>query len=137
MSKTGLITPEKLKEFVKNTLGVLEREDINSIGSVFSKLGKSFKIKGEDHLIQIESRRSESEVKDYTITYIAIPEGGVPIQITMNPDSSSSKIVVKTKSKLDGYIPVNFDYFGNMTQGKSIDSCSILGIKNELEKLVS
>ena len=114
----------------------LEREDISSIGSLFSRLGESFNIKGEDHIIQIESRPSESGTEAYTISYI-IPDGGIPIEIRMNPDFNYSKIIVKTKSRLNDYASFISDYFGNIIQNKKMNGCSISGIKRELEKLVS
>jgi len=136
MSKEGLITQEKLKEIAKSVLDFLEKENIDSIGSLFSRLGESFNIKGKDHIIQIELRPSTSETEAYTISYIA-PRGGIPIEIRMNPDFNYSRIFVKTESELDNYIPVSSDYFGNIIQDKKIDGCSILTIKKELEKLVS
>lgn len=136
MSKTGLITQEKLKEIAKSVLDLLERESIDSIGSVFSRLGESFKIKGENHRIQIESRSSKSGTGAHTISYI-IPGGGIPIEIRLNPDFNYSKIIVKTESKLNGYTFFNSDCFGNILQDKVMGRYSISGIKKELEKLVS
>jgi len=136
MSKTELITQKKLGQIARNVLDFLEREDINSIKSLEKRLGESFDVKREDHIIQIELRPSESGSKAYTISYI-MPRGGIPIEIRMNPDFNYSKIIVKTKPKLTDYIPLIFDYFGNIIQDKSIESCSILEIKKELEKLVS
>jgi len=136
MTKAQLITQKKLKQFAKNVLDLLEKEDIDSIGSVFSRVGESFHIKGEDHIIQIESRPSESGSDAYTISYI-IPAGGIPIEIRINSYFNYSRIFVKTESGLDNYIPVASDYFGNIIQDKKIDGCSIPIIKKELEKLVS
>ena len=136
MSKQGLITQGKLKEIAKSVLDFLEKENIDTIGSLFSRLGESFNIKESDHIIQIESRSSESGSEAYTISYIA-PKAGIPIEIRMNPNFNYSKIIVKTKPKLIGYIPIISDYFGNFIQHKRIGCCSILEIKKELEKLVS
>jgi len=136
MSKTGLITQEKLRQIARSILDLLEREDISSIGSVFSRVGESFHIKGEDHIIQIESRPSESGSEAYTISYI-IPDGGIPLEIRMNSNFNYSRIFVKTESGLDDYIHVASDYFGNIIQDKKIGGCSIPIIKKELEKLVS
>ena len=136
MSKTGLITPSKLEQIARSVLDFLERENINSIGSLFSRLGESFNIKGEDHIIQIESRPSESGSEAYTISYI-IPDGGIPLEIRMNPDFNYSNIIVKTNSGLNDYTSFAFDYFGNRIQNKEIKGCSIPIIKKELEELVS
>ena len=136
MSKTGLITQEKLKEIARSILDLLEKENIDSIGSLFSRLGESFNIKREDHIIQIESRPSESESEAYTISYI-IPTGGIPLEIRMNHDLNYSNIIVKTNSGLKDYTSFAFDYFGNRIQNKEIKGCSIPIIKKELEELVS
>lgn len=132
----GLITQEKLKEIAGSVLDFLERENIDSIGSLFSRLGESFDIKGQDHIIQIESRPSESGTEAYTISYI-IPDGGIPIEIRMNHNFNYSKIIVKTNSRLNGYMSFTSDHFGNIIQNKKIDGYSIPIIKKELEKLVS
>ena len=136
MPKAQLITQGKLRKIARSILDLLEKEDIDSIGSVFSRVGESFHIKGEDHIIQIESRPSESGTEACTISYI-IPDGGIPLEIRMNSNFNYSKIFVKTESGLDNYIPVTSDYFGNIIQDKKIGGCSILKIKKELEKLVS
>jgi len=136
MSKTGLITQEKLKEIARSVLNLLERENIDSIGSLFSRLGESFDIKGKDHIIQIELRPSKSGTEAYTISYIN-PKGGIPIEIRMNSDFNYSKIIVKTKSKLKKYKSFISDYFGNLIQDKTIRRCSISKVKKELEKLAS
>jgi len=136
MSKTGLITQEKLKEIAKSVLDFLEKENIDSIGSLFSRLGESFNIKGEDHIIQIELRPSESGTEAYTISYIA-PRGGIPIEIRMNPNFNYSKIIIKANSGLDDYKSFDSDYFGNIIQGKTLNKCSIPSIKKELKKLTS
>ena len=136
MSKENLITPEKLKQIARSVLDFLKREDINSIESLEKRLGESFDIKRGDHIIQIESRPSESGGEAYTIIYI-IPAGGIPIEIRLNPNLDYSKIIVKTKSGLNDYKPFASDYFGNIIQDKIIKGCSISGIKKELEELAS
>jgi len=136
MSKENLITPEKLKQIVGDVLDFLKREDINSIESLEKRLGESFDVKRGDHIIQIESRPSESGSEAYTISYI-IPAGGIPIEIRLNPNLNYSKIIIKTKSGLNDYKPFTSDYFGNIIQDKIINGCSIPEIKRELEKLSS
>lgn len=142
MSKVevGFITQKKLSQISRSVLDFLEKEDIDSIGSVFSRLGKFFDIKGENHKIHIESRSSEFKNECYTISYI-IPKGGIPIEIIMNSDFNYFKMAISTASKLNGYVSfptVIPDCFGNIgKQYKTIEDCSISIIKKELEKLVS
>lgn len=140
MSEKGLITQEKLKEIARSILDFLEKENINLIESVLSRLGESFNIKGENHRIHIESRSSEFKNECYTISYI-IPKGGIPIEIIMNPDFNYFRMAISTASRLNGYVSfptVIPDCFGNIgKQYKTIEDCSIPIIKKELENLVS
>ena len=136
MPEKEIITREKLKEVARNILDFFKKEDINSIGSVFSKLEESFKIKENNHEIQIKPWSSDPRAGDYAIIYRA-PEIEFPIKIRLNQDSDYSKIFVKTKLKLDNYEFVGPDRIGNIIQSKTIDNCSILSVKKELEKLVS
>ena len=136
MPEKEIITREKLKEVARNILDFFKKEDINSIGSVFSKLEESFKIKENNHEIQIKPWSSDPRARDYAIIYRA-PEIEFPIRIRLNQDSDYSKIFVKTKLKLDNYEFVGPDRIGNIIQSKTIDNCSILSVKKELEKLVS
>jgi hypothetical protein len=136
MPEKEIITREKLKEVARNILDFFKKEDINSIGSVFSKLEESFKIKENNHEIQIRPWSSNPRAGDYVIIYRA-PEIGFPIKIRLNQDSDYSKIFVKTESRLDNYEFVVPDLFGNFLQSKEMKECSIPIIKKELEKLVS
>ena len=136
MSKVELITPRKLRQIAGSILDFLVKENIDSIKSLEKRLGESFAIKRQDHVIQIELRPSESGSEAYTISYI-MPRGGIPIEIRINLNFNYSKIIVKTNSGLNDYTPVIYDYFGNIIQDKRIDDCSILEIKKELEKLAS
>jgi hypothetical protein len=139
MPEKEIITREKLKEVARNILDFLESEGIDSIGSVFSKLGGFFNIKGDKgkkYNIQIRPWSSNPRAGDYVIIYRA-PEIGFPIKIRLNQDSNYSKIFVKTESRLDNYEFVVPDLFGNFLQSKEMKECSIPIIKRELEKLVS
>ena len=136
MPEKKIITREKLKEVARNILDLFKKEDIKSIGSDFSKLEESFKIKENNHEIQIKPWSSDTRARDYSIIYRA-PEIEFPIRIRLNQDLDYSKIFVKTKLKLDTYEFVGPDRIGNIIQSKTIDNCSILSVKKELEKLVS
>ena len=136
MPEKEIITREKLKEVARNILDFFKKEDINSIGSVFSKLEESFKIKENNHEIQIKPWSSDPRAGDYAIIYRA-PEIEFPIRIRLNQDLNYSKIFVKTESRLDNYEFVVSDLFGNFLQSKEMKECSISIIKKELEKLVS
>ncbi|HUW43962.1 MAG TPA: hypothetical protein VMV95_03320 [Bacillota bacterium] len=132
MTETRLITEEKLKKIAKNLLTSLNEEGINTMGDLHSKVRQFFYAGEREHKIYIDSTvvGLNDEISTYIITYLALPKGGVPIEIIINPSSKESEINLRVDTKIKGYSPTTFG------QTKKIAS-SVLAIKKELEARVA
>lgn len=113
---TGLISREDLGRFSEEFLETLKRENVNSHNSLQRMLGESLTTtKG---FIQLEARPSGRGIIPSETAHVMsyIIDGGIPIEVRMNPQSRYSKITVKSIDDIRGYVPFLYDGFGNCIQ---------------------
>lgn len=129
-----------LKSVAKNFLEVLNREGINSVDGVVSKLGCRFLVKEQlEDYVEIRLREFRSDLPpSYKISYNALGRG-IPIEVSINKILKYIQFIVKANKHVDGYelfpLPYVGDGAGNLRQAVRFNSIDFAVIENELERL--
>jgi len=129
------IKKEEFKKAVKRFLETLDKEKISDLRDLEKRLNSRLSITpNEKEFITIENRPSEAGTTAYTVSYVT--ETGIPVEIKVNYSLGYSKIIIKTETEMNGYVPFSMDRFGNIMQTRDLDFADFERTKKELGNLV-
>ena len=112
------ITTEKFRKIASNLLGLLDREEINSIEDLEKKIGRKYDISSGEY-IELFMRPSNSETFAHIISYIW--EGsGIPIEARINTKLGYLQMIIKLQENIQNYAPFTEDPYGNIVQNRKI-----------------
>ena len=129
-----------LKSVAKNFLDVLNRERINSVADVVSKLGGRFPAKEQlEDYVEIRLREFRKDLPpSYKLSYVALGRG-ILIEVSINRILKYIQFIVKANKHVDGYelfpLPYVGDGVGNLRQSQKFNSIDFAVVENELERL--
>ena len=130
-----MITNNDIRRYSSGILGLLEREEIDSIQGIQKRLGESFEM--HDGVFQLEARPSglNPVVDRISITMSYIIQGkGIPIEIRLNVKNNYAFMIIKSNSRLEGYNPDFYDPLGHIIQSKRF-ALSFDDVKEELKRM--
>ena len=123
-----------ISQIAKKFLEVLDREEIQKVKDLTTRLGLEFGLEGSQDFVRFDLRPSGLGTSAHTISYIR-PGVGIPIEFKVNIILYYTQSILKTEEIILGYSPFGSDVFGNVTQNKLMNGSDVYLVRNELKTL--
>src|SRR3990172_5282094 len=123
---------EELQKAAKNVLEICSKERIATASDLEKRMGQTISL--DPDMMTFEMRPSNYRTQAYTLSYTN-PEGGILVEIKLNPDLGYSRIILKSQDPVKGYSPFSHDRFGNIQQEKMLHSSDLVFCLKELSDL--
>ncbi len=128
------ITKADIGKFANRVLGILDKERIENVRDLESKLGTIFRVEEDQAAYILVTTRPSHGTAVTTVEY-TIQGVGDSLTFKINTQVGISHFILKCNANLIGYSPCIIDKFGNVIQNKIIYGITMQSIRDELQSL--
>ncbi len=129
------ISREEFRQIARNFGEILDREGIDSLAEVESRLGMQIEVGGQYSADRVTlNMRSSNAGPAHTLSYIR-DEVGIPIEMRVSKLGNYSKSIIKFEGVAGRYVPFLDDGRGNLIQERTWGGNDFSGVRKELERL--
>jgi len=135
------ITRERLAEICKTFVQVLDLANVSDLKSLEVLAGTTTPIAGkENEYLTINWKPSTYGTRAIDASYVIHHrdgkiEGGIPLNLKVNPSAGYSMIILKAVEIIAGYSQFDSDTFGNIIQSQTTRSIDLKEILDKIGKI--